>query len=408
MSATSTSVTANDIEEAYQKIQSSVRKTPLLRSENFERRIGAKFPIYFKVESLQYTGSFKSRGALNKLLSLSEASKKKGVITASAGNHAQGVAYHSQRLGIDAKIVMPLATPLIKIKSTKQWGAEVILFGESYQEAHERALEIQKSEGREYIHAFDDAFIIAGQGTIAKEVYDECKEIELFIAPMGGGGLLAGCGTYFKEKNSKIKMVAVQADGCSNFLPSLKAGKPVTLTTSNTIAEGIAVKRMGDMTFEICRKWITETVLVSDEETAVGLLWLLENERLFVEGCGGAAVAAVLKKPELITGPTVILLSGGNLDVNLLARIIERGLAQAGRLARFELTIPDAPGTLYKILGTIAEERASIIHVSHERIFGKTTLREVQARFILETHGLDHNERVKAALKKQGWEIRFL
>jgi threonine dehydratase len=401
-------ISAKQIDETYKKIQSATRKTPLIRSEHFERQVDSKFPIFFKAENLQATGSFKARGALSKLLSLSAESRKKGVITASAGNHAQGVAFHAQRLGIKAKIIMPVSTPLIKIKSTKQYGAEVVLFGESYQEAYEKSLELQKIEEREYIHAFDDELIVAGQGTLGKEIFEEFPEIEVFVCPIGGGGLIAGCASYLKEKKPKTRIIGVQAEGCSTFLPSLKAGKTVTVATANTIAEGMSAKRMGEITFEICRQKVDETILVSDEEIAEGLLWLLENERLFVEGCGGASVASVLKKPSVVTGPTAILLSGGNLDVNLLARIIERGLARAGRLFRFEMTIPDAPGSLFKILEAIAEERASIIHVSHERIFGKTTLREVSAKFILETHGPTHNERVKAALTKRGWSARVI
>lgn len=401
-------VTSIQIDEAYKKISSAIRRTPLIRSEFFEKRIGSKFPIYFKAENLQYTGSFKSRGALLKLLSLNAEDRKAGVITASAGNHAQGVAYHSQRLGISAKIVMPVATPLIKIRLTKEYGADVVLFGESYQEAYEKSLEVMKSEGRRYIHAFDDEIVVSGQGTVAREVLEDLPTLEVFVCPIGGGGLLAGCAAYLKDRRPGLKVIAVQAEGCSTFLPSLKAGKPITLQSANTIAEGMSAKRMGDLTFKICRETVGETILVSDEEIAEGLLWLLENERLFVEGCGGATVAAILKRPEVVTGPTAVLLSGGNLDVNLLARIIERGLAKTGRLFRFEMTIPDVPGTLLKVLESVAEERASIIHISHERIFGKTALREVKAKFILETHGPSHNDRIKNVLQKRGWTLSLL
>jgi threonine dehydratase len=400
-------VSVKEIESAHQTIKNATRRTPLLRSENFEKQFGLKFPIYFKTENLQYTGSFKARGALNKLSSLSEESRKLGIITASAGNHAQGVAYHSQRLGIDAKIVMPVSTPLIKIKSTRQYGAHVELFGNSYREASDKALEIQKIEGREYVHGFDDVLVIAGQGTVGKEVFEDCSDLKVFVCPIGGGGLLSGCSIYLKSKNPKIRILGVQAETCSTFLPAQKAGHPISISGSNTIAEGMAVNRLGDLPFQILNKNVDEAVLVSDEEIAEGLLWLLENERLFVEGCGGATVAAIMKRPDLITGPTVVLLSGGNLDVNLLARIIDRGLAKAGRLFRFQLTIPDSPGSLLKIIEEIAEERASIVHVSHERIFGKTTLREVQTRFIVETHGQAHNEKLKASLKKRGWDPVF-
>ncbi len=396
------------INGAAKKIEGAIRRTPILRSEAFERKIGSKFPIYFKLENLQLTGSFKSRGALNKLLSLTADERKRGVITASAGNHAQGVAYHAHRLGIQAKIIMPVPTPLIKINATKQWGAEILLFGESYQEAYDKAVELQKLENRVYVHAFDDSLIMAGQGTVAKEVLEDCPDIQVFVCPIGGGGLIAGCATYLKERNSDLKVVGVQAEGCSTFLPSLEAKKPVTIAVANTIAEGMSAKRMGDITFDICKRMVNEIVLVSDESIAEGVLWLLENERLFVEGCGGATVAAIVKKPELVTGPTVVVLSGGNLDVNLLARIIERGLVKTGRLVRLELTVLDAPGALHKLLGIFAEERASIVHVSHERLFGKSSLRQVLVRVTLETNGQEHDEAIRKALLSKGYQATFL
>ncbi len=399
-------VNAEAIDKIHLKIKDACRRTPLIRSEALERRLKSKFPIYFKAENLQYTGSFKARGALSKLLSLSESSRKQGIITASAGNHAQGVAYHAQRLGISAKIVMPVATPWVKFNSTKQWGAEIILFGETYHEAYLKAVELQKIDGREYVHSFDDPYVICGQGTIAKEVLEDLPDVEVFVSPIGGGGVIAGCGAYLSERVPGVKIIGVQASGCSTFLPSLKSGAPVTLSQASTIAEGMSVKRMGDIPFEICKGMVHSTSVVDDEEIAEGLLWILENERLFVEGCGGASVAAVLQNPELITGKTVILLSGGNLDVNLLARIIERGLVKAGRLLNLEFTIPDMPGTLHQLTGVFAEERASVVHVKHERVFGQTSLREVQARIILETQGPEHNARLQKKLRDRGWSFR--
>ena len=396
------------IDRAARAIGPATRRTPLFRSPLFEKRVQAAYPVYFKAENLQHTGSFKVRGALNKLLSVQESARKKGVITASAGNHAQGVAFHAQRLGIRAKIVMPVTTPLIKINSTKQWGAEIVLFGDSYQEAYQKAVELQEQEGREYIHAFDDEAVVTGQGTAAKEIFEDCPDLEVIVAPIGGGGLIAGCGAYLKGKKEKIRVVGVQAEGCSTFLPSLKAGKPITLSTVNTIAEGMSAKRMGDFSFQVCKEVIDDTVIVSDEEISEGLLWLLENERLFVEGCGGAAVAAVIKKPQLVTGPTCVLLSGGNLDVNLLNRIIERGLVKTGRLVLLEVVIPDVPGSLHQLIQVFAEQKASIVQISHERGFSNTHLREVGTRISLETHGPEHVERLKQTLKQKGWDVRFL
>jgi len=398
---------ADLVDKAYEKISSATRKTPLYRTYNLENRLKSKHPIYFKVESLQHTGSFKVRGALNKLLSVLEKAKKSGVVAASAGNHAQGVAYHAKRLGVNAKIVMPERTPLTKLSSTKKWGAEILLFGESYQEAFAKALEIQKTEGRELIHAFDDDAVIAGQGTIAKEVYDELPEVEVFIAPMGGGGLLSGCGSYFKAKNPKIKVHAVQVEGCSSYIPSLKAGQPITLSRINTIAEGMAAKRLGDRTFEICRKVVDSCWLVSDEEIAESMLWLLENARLFVEGCAGASMAAIVKNPKIITGPTVILLSGGNLDLNLMARVIERGLNKSGRLCQIELRLTDVPGSLEKLVHVFNQENANIIEINHERVFGEASIREAYLDVTLETSGFDHIERIHKALHKEGYTPLF-
>jgi threonine dehydratase len=400
-------ISAKMIESAHASMSGAVRRTPLIRSILLEKQLSLKHPVYLKLENLQITGSFKARGAFNKLKSVQAEAQKVGVITASAGNHAQGVAYHSKALGIHAKIVMPETTPLVKVNSTRQWEPEIVLHGETYQEAYTKACEIQKKEGRIYIHAFDDEAIILGQGTIGKEILEEEATIQNLICPLGGGGLLAGCGQYFKEKVAAPKIFAVQAEGCSNFLPALQAGHPVTLTSAQTIADGIAVKRMGDITFDLCKKLVDETILVSDEEIASGILWLLENERIFAEGCGGAVIAAVMKRPDLISKPSALVVSGGNLDVNLLSRIIDRGLVRTGRLALLEVLIPDAPGSLAKLIKVFAEHKASIVQIQHERLFESKSLRDVYTTISLETHGPDHVERIKQALLQGGWQARF-
>ncbi len=401
-------ISVEEIEKAATAIGPATRRTPLLESKNFQKRLGVSHPVYFKLESLQYTGSFKVRGALNKLLSVQESAKKTGVITASAGNHAQGVAYHSQRLGIQAKIVMPMNTPLVKINSTKQWGADVVLHGESYQEAYEKAVELQKDEGRQYIHAFEDETIMAGQGTIAKEVLEDLPDIGVFVSPIGGGGLLSGCGSYLKTRKTSVKIIGVQAEGCATFTSSLKAGKVVALSQVNTIAEGISAKKMGELSFSICREIVDHPAVVSDTEISEGILWLLENERLFVEGSAAVGIAALMKQPSLVTGPTVVLLSGGNLDVNLLALIIERGLVKSGRLVMLEATISDAPGSLNKLIQVIAEQKASIVQINHERVFWEGGLRDVFTRISLETHGPAHTQRLKTALSDHGYTVKFL
>lgn len=400
-------LSVQQIEEAAQRAGEHIRKTPLIRSRSLEKLLHSKHPLYLKAESLQVTGSFKVRGSLNKILSILELAKEKGLVAASAGNHAQGVAFHSNRLGINAKIVMPESTPLVKRKSTEAWGAEVILFGESYQESYEKALEIKRQEGREFVHAFEDIDVIAGQGTIGLEILDQCPEVQNVVTPIGGGGLTAGLGTYLKAKNPNINILAVQATGCSTFIPSMQAGNPITLEKVDTIAEGMACKKMGDLTFSICQEIVDETILVSDQEISQGVLWMLENERLFVEGCAGACLAAAIKKPHLLSGPSVILLSGGNLDVNLLARIIERGLAKSGRRFRFQATLPDVPGSLHQLINIIADQKASILHIDHERVFAPSSVREVTTNVEVETSDKAHQERVRKALNDGPWPVRF-
>lgn len=399
---------ASKIEESLKNFGPSIRRTPLIASDSLQKRVKSKHPIYLKAENLQYTGSFKARGALAKIQKILPEAKARGIITASAGNHAQGVAFHASRLGLSAKIVMPLGTPIVKMRATKQWGAEIVLHGESYQEAYEEACRLEKSDNRIYVHAFDDISIVQGQGTVGVEIYEDCLDVKNVFLPIGGGGLAAGVGSYLKQKNPKLRLIGVQAEGSSTFLPSLEQGSPITLNRVNTIAEGMAVKRMGKITFELCRELVDETIVVSDEEISEGLLWTLENEHLFVEGCGGATIAAAIKRPELLDGPSVVILSGGNLDVDLLARIIERGLAKQGRRTQFEVVIPDSPGSLEALLHVIASEKASILQVNHERVFAKTALREVVTRIQLETSGTEHLQKVKAALSKTAWPVRFL
>lgn len=397
------------IDQAAQELGTAIRHTPLLRSMAMEKHLKAAHPIYLKAENLQFTGSFKVRGALCKLLRVLDSARSKGVITASAGNHAQGVAFHAERLGVRAKIVMPVSTPLIKVTSTRGYGAEVVLAGESYQEAYNHALEIQKTEGREYIHAFDDDEVIRGQGTLGREIWEDCPDISNVIVPIGGGGLIAGVGAYLKQKNPKIKIIGVQAEGCSTFLPSLKAGKPVTLDQVSTIAEGMSAKRMGDKTFEMARQVVDETIVVSDEAIAEGVLWCLEREHLFVEGCGGAAIAAaVAYASRSLKGSVAVVLTGGNLDVNLLARIIERGLRRTGRLTQVEMSIPDVPGSLEKLVHVFAEQKASIVQIHHERVFGATNLREVFTSTVLEVSGPEHIDSLKKGLEARGYRARFI
>lgn len=396
------------IERAHASFGEAIRRTPLIRSPALEKTLNSKHPIFLKAENLQFTGSFKVRGALNKLIEIQDQARARGVIAASAGNHAQGVAFHAKRLGIEANIVMPVNSPLIKVRATRQLGANVILHGESYQEAFDHCLKLQKEKDYCYVHAFDDEAVIAGQGTIAKEVLEDCPEVRTFICPIGGGGLAAGCGSYLKAKRPDLKLYAFQAEGSNSYLASLKAGKIVKLEQVETIAEGMAVKQLGEKCFPLLKRVVDDCVLVSDSEIAQGILWLLENEKLYVEGCGGGALATLFKRPDLIQGPTVVLLSGGNLDVNLLSRIIQQGLVRSGRRVRLETSLADRPGSLQLLLQAIASEGASIMEIKHERIFAQTGLMKVAIHIELETNGPEHMRQVRAGIDKAGFSARFL
>lgn len=400
-------MSAEKIEQLAEASKDCIKRTPLFRSLSLERKIGAQHPIYIKAENLQFTGSFKVRGAFSKIMAILPAAKKNGVVAASAGNHAQGVAFHARRLGLSAKIVMPETTPIVKTLATRELGAEVVLVGDSYQDAYARALEIQKEEGREYVHAFDDEDVIFGQATLAVEILEQCPDVKTIFSPIGGGGLMAGMALYLQERKPDVDLIAVQAEGSNTFLPSREKGSPVQLSSVSTIAEGMAVRKMGELPFKICNERVAEGVVVSDEEIAEGVLWVLEKERLFVEGCGGAAVAAVLKRPDLVSGPTVIVLSGGNLDVNILARIIERGLVKTGRRVRFEARLADVPGSLEKLIHILSQQKVSILHIDHERVFANTSVKEVTTQVQVETTGEEHVMRLKDALHLCPWPVRF-
>ena len=397
-------ITRNDIEEAYRRIRDDVVCTPLVYSEKMSRLCGCR--TLFKLENFQNTGSFKDRGALNKLLSLSPEEREKGVIAASAGNHAQAVAYHSQRLGIKAKIIMPQGTPLIKVVSTQGYGADVILEGETVDDSYELALELARREGLILIHPFEDPWIIAGQGTIGLEILgdDLGAGIDAVLCPVGGGGLISGLAVCLKESLPAIRIIGVEAASAPSMKKSLESGRPVRLESASSLADGIAVKKVGQINYEIVEKYVDEVVAVEEDEIASTILLLLEIEKIVVEGAGAVSLAAVLNRKVRLEGKKILcIISGGNIDVNTLDRIITRGLAAEGRIARFTVRLKDRPGTLLSVMEVIKKMRVNVLDIIHHRFESAGPFGYVDVSITLETKGHPHIEEVRKALEGAGY-----
>src|SRR5512140_3839357 len=346
--------TIEDIRPALGRIREHVHLTPCSRSETLSRLTGTS--AYLKLENLHKTGAYKERGALNKLLTLDAAERARGLIAASAGNHAQGVAYPAGRLGVAATIVMPETTPIIKVASTRAHGARVVLHGGGYDEAYSEARRLEQAEGLTFVHPFDDPGVIAGQGTIGLELLEQVPELEAVVVPVGGGGLISGIGVALKARRPGIRVIGVQTELLPSLGAALEAGKPVTLDPAQSLADGIAVKRTGELTLEHAQRVVDEVVTVSEEEIASAILYLLENEKTVVEGAGAVGVAALMNhRVAGVAGRKVVsVVSGGNIDVNLIARIIERGLVKDGRLVRISVALMDKPGQLAIVSGLIA------------------------------------------------------
>lgn len=398
-------VTLADIQKAREQFDHTVLVTPLKRSNFFSELFGKN--IYLKMENLQNTGAFKVRGARHKLLSLSEAEKRQGVVTASAGNHAQGVAYQSKILGIEATIVMPETTPMAKLLATKGYGAKVVLKGNNYDEAFEEASRIQERSGAVFIHAYEDPDVIAGQGTVGLEIFEQCRDLEAVIVPIGGGGLISGVAIALKSLLPKIKVIGVQAAGAATMAESLNKGKPISLEKVSTMAEGILIKKASHYTFGFIQKYVDEVVTVTDEEISGAILQLLEKTKLMVEGAGATSIATLLfRKLKLSEKNIVCLLSGGNLDVTTLSHIIERGLVQEGRMARLTVDIEDKPGGLHALTKIIAELKANIMQVSHDRMSSGLKFGITRVDVTLETRGQDHIQEVLSALYSAGYPVQ--
>ena len=391
-----------DIQSALARIRADIRVSPCPRSETFSALTNNI--IFLKMDNQQRTGAFKERGALNKLLTLSNEERSRGVIAASAGNHAQGVAYHAGRHGIHARIVMPLPTPLTKVSATRAYGAEVVLHGTNYDEAYEKAVEQSQQDRLTLIHAFDDDTVIAGQGTLGLEILQQHPDIEVIVSPIGGGGLIGGIACAVKETNPAVKVFGVQPAKLPSMKAAVAAGKPVTLDSAKTIADGIAVRRAGERTLPLVQKYVDDIVTVEEEEIANAILLLLEREKTLAEGAGAAAIAAVLNRKLSLQGKRIaVLVCGGNIDVTLLSRIIERGLVKDGRLVRLRVHLPDYPGALHRLTGILADHRANIVETAYDRAYHGVNLGDTAIDITMETRGPDHITELLAALVSAGY-----
>ncbi len=394
-------VTIDDIREAYGRIRESIFISPCSYSETFSQLTGNT--VFLKLENLQMTGSYKERGALNKILTLTP-EERKGLVAASAGNHAQAVSYHATKRGIPAQICMPLPTPLNKVMATRRYGAEVVLHGANYDEACDEARRRCEQQGLTFLHPFDDDAVIAGQGTLGLELIEQCQELEVVVTAIGGGGLISGMACALKHHNPRIRVIGVQ----TSRLPSMKVAvaeqHPVTLPVATTLADGIAVRRAGERTLPMVRKYVDEIVTVEEEEIANAILLLLEQEKTLAEGAGAASVAALLNQKTSCMGKKVaVIISGGNIDVSMLSRIIERGLVKDGRLIRLRIHLPDYPGALHMLTGVLAQIRANIVETSYDRAYFGVNLGDTAIDLTMETRGSEHVKEIISALNTAGY-----
>ncbi|NJD88940.1 MAG: threonine ammonia-lyase [Betaproteobacteria bacterium] len=396
-------VTIDDVRAAAAVLAGQVVDTPCLHSRTLSEITGAQ--VYLKFENHQFTASFKERGALNKLASLDAAAARKGVIACSAGNHAQGVAYHAARLGIPAVIVMPRYTPFVKIEHTRKHGAEVILHGENFDEAKAHALELERARGLTLVHPYDDEKVIAGQGTIALEMLRIHPQLDLLLVAVGGGGLVAGMATAAKALKPSIEVIGVQTERFPSMVHALAGTTP--RFGASTIAEGIAVKEPGLLTREIVRRLVSGIALVDEGDIEQAIVMLLEIEKTVVEGAGAVSLAALLREPQRWRGRHVgLVLCGGNIDPLVLAEIIERGMVRAGRLARVRVEVRDLPGSLARVTACLAEQNANIEEVHHQRAFTQLAVQNAEVDLVLKTRNHEHVREIVAALSAAGFAAR--
>ena len=393
-------LTLDKFEEASEKVKEVTTETKLVYSEYFSNLTGNK--VYLKPENMQYTGAYKVRGAYYKISTLSEEERKKGLITASAGNHAQGVAYAAKIYGVPATIVMPTTTPLIKVNRTKSYGAEVVLYGNVYDEACQYALKLAKEKGLTFVHPFNDETVATGQGTIAMEIFKELPTVDIILVPIGGGGLAAGVSTLAKLLNPNIKVIGVEPAGASCMKASLEKGEVVTLPEVNTIADGTAVKTPGDIVFPYIQKNIDDIIQIEDQELIVNFLDIMENHKMLVENSGLLTVAA-LKHLDCKNKKVVSILSGGNMDIITLSSVVQHGLIQRGRVFTVSVQLPDRPGELGKVANVIAEMKGNVIRLEHNQFVSINRNAAVELRITMEAFGQEHKKEIIDRLKKEGY-----
>ena len=391
-----------DFTTAREHLQKVLLPTHLIYSPIFSEESGNQ--VYIKPENLQKTGAFKIRGAYNKINKLTEEEKKRGVIASSAGNHAQGVAYAARELGIKAVIVMPKTTPLIKVQSTKKYGAEVVLYGDVYDDAYQKAKELEAQEGYVFVHPFDDIDVLEGQGTIALEILEEMPDAEVIVVPIGGGGLISGIAAAAKMIKPDIKIIGVEPSGAASATEALKKNKVVTLPEANTIADGTAVKRIGDLTFDCIKQYVDEVVTVDDYELTEAFLLLAEKHKIIAENSGILPLAALKKLTE--RGKKVVpVVSGGNIDVLMISSMIGKGLISRDRIFNFAVSIPDRPGELAKITHIIADVGANIVKLAHNQFKNLSRFRDKEVLITVETNGTDHIQALVEAFAAKGYEV---
>ena len=388
--------------KAKEKLSKVLLKTSLIQSPIFSKEAGNE--VYIKPENLQKTGSFKIRGAYNKITNLSDEEKKKGVIASSAGNHAQGVAYGAKESGIKAVIVMPKSTPLIKVESTKQYGAEVVLHGDVYDDAFKKAKELEEKEGYIFVHPFDDEDVIYGQGTIALEILEELPETDIILVPIGGGGLISGIACAAKILKPEIKIIGVEPDGAASAYEAIKEDKVVELKEANTIADGTAVKKIGNTTFEYIKKYVDEIITVSDYELMESFLLLVEKHKIIAENSGILSLAA-LKKLKEKNKKVVSVVSGGNIDVLMISSMINKGLIRRDRIFNFSVNIPDKPGELAKVVDLIAQQGANVVKLEHNQFKNLSRFKDIELQITVETNGSEHIQNLTRAFEEKGYEI---
>ncbi|MDB2261946.1 threonine ammonia-lyase [Halorubrum ezzemoulense] len=397
-----------DIREARERVSGVARHTPLERSRSFSEMSGAD--LHLKLENFQRTGAFKIRGAMNRIQTLSEAEREAGVVTASAGNHAQGVALAASRVGVDATVVMPKFAPVSKVKATRGYGASVRLEGVDYDEAQAYAHRLEREEDRTYVHAFDDPVVMAGQGTLGLEIVDDCPDLDTVVVPIGGGGLISGVAVAIKEQLPDVRVVGVQAEGAASAAKSLEAGEVTEIDSVDTIADGIATRSVGEETLEVMAEYVDEVVTVDDREIALALTLLLERAKTLVEGAGAVALAAVLSEAfEYDDGETVVAaLCGGNIDLNRLGTVVRRGLVQMGRYLKITIDLKDRPGELERVSSIVARTGANVYAVHHDRTSRDVAVNAAELELELETDDAEHAADMVDALEAEGYDVEIL